>query len=334
MTINNLFNLRFVNFTAPVEKTVKPTTKVPVNVPKTSNSLTGEYNLTGIASKSAFLKNSGSTQSFLTSPVQVKTAAPQTINPIQTVADAPASPGQLNFEESKSVSNIAYDGKQGEVYKFADGTFWRVDKTQDSGGFFSDGFKAVAMRRVVSDGNGGYKDDPTDNRIAVGFAGTDGLNDVNDDIDQALGQTPEQYQDAVNFTSEIQTEASKNCEPVTLTGHSLGGGLASYVSIQTGLPATAINSAPLTNDKVPDNFNDSQITQYFAKGEILTDEDDLNPTDKRPGKHIEVNARYQEESYKWYNFLTVAKDNVKISGQNHSLTNTAPEVTDPKKVYG
>lgn len=332
MQLDRLSNLRPLPAKPVVENDVKPVVTAQV---KSSNgdSLRGDYNLFGQTTKAALFKNSSSNTSYFTGQSPIKSAAPQEVAPVQFAP--PAAPGQLSLAESKSVSDIAYDGKVGEVYQFADGTYWRVDKNQDDSGFFHNGFKAVAMRRVVADGNGGYKDDPTDNRVAVGFAGTDGLNDVDDDIDQALGQTPEQYQDGLKFTQQVRDEASKTCETVTATGHSLGGGIATYISIETGIPATAINSAPLSNNKVPDGKNfDGQITQYYAKGEILTDVDDANPTDQRPGKHVEIGARYAEREYEWYNFIGVAVDNAKISGQNHSLSNTAPEIAEPTKVAG
>lgn len=332
MQIDRLSNLRPL-FTKPlVETGVNPAVKVKLQISH-GDSLKGDYNLLGQTTKAALFNNSGANTSYLTPQSPFKAFALQKVAPVQFAP--PAAPGQLSLAESKSVSDIAYDGKVGEVYQFADGTTWRVDKNQDNGGFFHNGFKAVAMRRVVSDGSGGFKDDPTDNRVAVGFAGTDGLNDIDDDIDQALGQTPEQYEDGLKFTEQVREESSKTCETVTATGHSLGGGIASYVSIETGIPATAINSAPLTNDKVPDDQNfDNQITQYYAKGEILTDVDDLNPTDQRPGRQIEIGARYAERDYEWYNFIDVAIDNAKISGQNHSLSNTAPEIAEPTKITG
>ena len=253
-------------------------------------------------------------------------------NAVRTLRGESVSPFRLNFEESKSISDIAYEGKQGEVYQFSDGSYWRVDRAEEK----DSGFRAVAMRKVVPDGNGGYMDDPNDNRVAVGFAGTNGADDVDDDLLQGIGFTPAQYDQALEFTNEVRQEAAKNCESVNLTGHSLGGGLATYASIQTGVPATAINSAPLSNNKVPGGTDYSgQITQYYSEGEILTDLDNANGYDQRPGAHVEVDAAIDEPS--WYEYIydpggSIGRE-IQASLDNHSLGNTAPDVAAPVRVY-
>lgn len=59
-------------------------------------------------------------------------------------------------------------------------------------------------------------------------------------------------------------------ENVTLTGHSFGGGLATYASIKTGLQATTVNSAPLAltdlggNTLSGDVRNNPNITHYYV----------------------------------------------------------------------
>lgn len=295
-----------------------------------SASLLGEYGLTGFSQKARLIKADGANPSVSRQPENSPTTSTA---PVQKITDSSdVSPNSLNFEESKSISDIAYEGNKGDVYQFPDGTYWRVDRAEAK----DSGFRAVVMRRVVSDGSGGYKDDPSDNRVAIGFAGTNGGDDVDDDILQGIGFTPEQYDQAVAFTKEVQQEAAKNCEPVIATGHSLGGGLASYVAIQNGIQATAINSAPLSNNKVPDDVDYSgRITQYYAEGEILTDLDNANGYDQRPGKQVEVSAAEEEPS--WYEYIydpggSIGRE-LQTSIDNHSLGNTAPEVPAPKKVY-
>lgn len=299
----------------------------PAETPTPSTSRLGETNFAGLYLKNKLANFDGQAVSSV--------RALNAVAPTQTAATAPT---RLNFEESKSVSDVAYEGKAGEVYQFPDGSYWRVDKAEEK----DSGFRAVAMRKVVPDGSGGYMDDPNDNRVVIGFAGTNGLDDVDDDILQGIGMTPEQYSQALEFTRGVQQDAAKNCEAVNLTGHSLGGGLATYVSTRTGLPATAINSAPLADGNVPNGVNyDNQITQYYAKGEILTDLDNINPFDSRPGKQVEVGAATDEQGWVdsvplWVKILspnTVTAGRAAISIDNHMLGNTAPEVAAPTRVY-
>ncbi len=322
----NKFNPAIATTTKPL---FAPEAK-PVQTLSGSASRLGDYNLSGAMSKNRFAGTSANPiLNFGTQNPGVANGALPAVMPLKT--PSANSPVDLNFAESKSVSDVAYDGKQGEVYKFPDGTYWRVDRAEEK----DSGFKAVVMRRVVSGGNAGWIDDPSDNRAVVGFAGTNGIDDIDDDIKQGIGMTPEQYDQALAFTQSVQQEAAANGETVNLTGHSLGGGLATYCSIQTGLHATAINSAPLTKNKVPDGVNyDGQITQYHSKGEILTDLDNLNPTDTRPGKDVEVKAAHDEISHWWalLSFGGTEGANFVISILNHMLGNTAPEVAEPEKV--
>ena len=248
--------------------------------------------------------------------------------------------GLLQFSETKSASDVAYDGEVGEVYQYPDGSYWRVDEVRIG----DSGFRGVVLRRVIPDGEGGYIDDPNDNRVVLAFAGTNGADDVNDDVLQGVGLTPSQYDEAVAMTNEINAEAQENGETLILTGHSLGGGLATYASIQTGVPATAINSAPLADSNVPDNRSfEGQITQYYVDGEILTDLDENNPLDSRPGTKIEISGGYEppdlsiiREPIRWvWGVDEVSSANIEIeeSIENHKLENAGNEVAAPNLVY-
>ena len=365
MTIYNALNLlefkKVVYNDNPVPPVVSKTVE-PINtgdlVGETSRQ--GEYNFAGSMRQANLLANENPTvptpvpvpEAETPTPQPTSTAIPTetpTATPAATPTTSPAAvpttlpAATLTLEETKSISDIAYDGQVGEVYQLPDGTNWRVDDVETD----PSGFRAVVTRRVIPnpDGSGTYIDDPTDNRVVVGFAGTNALDDWNDNIAQGLGLTPKQYDQALAFTNEVQQNAAASGETVVLTGHSLGGGLATYSAIETGLPATAINSAPLDNGKVPDDVSyDGQITQYYAEGEILTDLDNANPFDSRPGTHIEVDGSYDEVSIfdgmDWHDWLhpedKIADNiehNIEASINNHSLDNTAPEVAAPIRVY-
>lgn len=216
----------------------------------------------------------------------------------------PASQG-LDFAETKGASDLAYDANVGEVYRFGNGTEWQVADVVDDP---QTGFRAVALQST----------NPNDNRTIVAYAGTRNGNDWDDNIAQGAGLSTPQYQQAVDFANKWKgIEGSGN---VILTGHSLGGGLASFASINTGLPATAVNSAPLALDHLGLNpFAAGRITQYYVPGEALSVVNKVNPLDVRPGLPIAVQGR---DSY----------FDPRSIGSNHGLDNVAPDVAGPVRV--
>jgi hypothetical protein len=218
----------------------------------------------------------------------------------------PNPPGAqgLKFSESKGASTLAYDAQKGEIYRFPDGKQWQVVDVKDDQ---KTGFRAIALKST----------DPSDNRVIVAFAGTGDGKDWKANIGQGLGLPTKQYNQAVEFANKWKATNGNN---VILTGHSLGGGLASYASIKTGLRATAINAAPLALNHIglnPRNFN--RITQYYVPGEALTVLDGANRADTRPGNHILVQGRHSILD-------------PRSVGRNHSLDNTAPGIPKPVKV--
>lgn len=224
----------------------------------------------------------------------------------------PAAQG-LKFSETKAAEMLAYSANTGEVYQFPDGKQWRVVDTRDTG---NTGFRAVVLKPV----------DEADNRVIVAFAGTNptSLRDWQNNLGQAGGNTPAQYRQAVALAREYQNLYGND---VILTGHSLGGGLASYASLQTGLRATAINSAPLAPNNLGGNalFNpgvtrNPRITQYYVPGEVLTNLDNLDLFDARPGNKISIPGRYN----RWID--------PRAAIGNHLLGNLATDVPAPLRI--
>ncbi|MEP6924898.1 MAG: Mbeg1-like protein [Pyrinomonadaceae bacterium] len=215
----------------------------------------------------------------------------------------PAAQG-LKFSETKSAAGLAYDAKQGEVYQFPDGKQWQVvDVKEDA----KTGFRAIALKPT----------DPNDKRVIVSYAGTRDGKDWKANIGQGLGLSTKQYNEAVQFANKWKAAAGNN---VILTGHSLGGGLASYASIKTGLHATAVNSAPLALNHLGLNpLAARRITQYYVPGEALSVLNKANNLDVRPGNQIAVRG----------------KDSIfdpRSIGSNHSLDHVAPDIPAPVKI--
>ncbi len=130
-----------------------------------------------------------------------------------------------------------------------------------------DGWKLV--EQVSKDSGmqaGGYFNEST-GEIIVAFRGTEfcinpiscsfdelkeSLRDVGADSALTVGESPEQFQDAVEYIVDL-TERFPNI-PITLTGHSLGGSLAQGMGYTFGLETFAFNSAP-----VPEDFTNAFI---------------------------------------------------------------------------
>ncbi len=241
-------------------------------------------------------KQIGSTAAHLTAAGFNKVTHPGTPNP-------PAAQG-LNFAETKSASGLAYDAKLGERYTFPDGRQWNVvDVSENS----KTGFRAIALKPV----------DQNDRRVIVAFAGTRDAVDWKANAGQGLGLPTKQYNAAVQFADKWKEAHGNN---VILTGHSLGGGLASYTSIKTGLPATAVNSAPLALNHLGLNPRAaSRITQYYVPGEALSILNAKNPLDIRPGNQIAVQGK---------NSILDPRSPI----TNHSLGSVAPNIPAPEKV--
>ncbi|MBK8095856.1 MAG: hypothetical protein IPK26_02040 [Planctomycetes bacterium] len=80
-------------------------------------------------------------------------------------------------------------------------------------------------------------------RPILAFAGTDDLNDVATDVFQAVGVLPQQYDLALGLATRARAHYG---DDLLLTGHSLGGGLATYAGMHTGTETMTFNSAGLS----------------------------------------------------------------------------------------
>lgn len=197
----------------------------------------------------------------------------------------------ITFAETKSTCYLAYDGAAGESYRFPDGTAWSISTTWHSN---ITGFKAILIQ-----GNG---------KVVLSFAGTDSLVDVAADISQVLGGVPPQYPQSLLIAFECKRTHQQNLH---LSGHSLGGGLAAFCSVETRLSASTINPAPLVGGASFSAMfrNNDQITNYIAGGSEFVS----SSVGRNPGRDVGVESSG--------NFFS-----------RHSLINTAPAVPLPTKI--
>lgn len=135
------------------------------------------------------------------------------------------------------MSGDAYESTRGEINRFPVPTGWVAVKheTQDSG------FEAVAF---VRDGT----TLATSTEIVISFSGTDPNNsgllspDGRTNGALAAGTWADQLMQAAEYY--LQIKAANPGATITLTGHSLGGGLAALVGVFFGVPAQTFDQAP------------------------------------------------------------------------------------------
>lgn len=123
---------------------------------------------------------------------------------------------------------------------------------------------------IYTDGHGDY---------VLAFAGTDfkSIADWRANLGQGLGLQTAQYRQAGVVAQDAREAFGDN---LAITGHSLGGGLASAASLATGTPAVTFNPAGLSDQTLRDlGFSPNQeraiaseglIRRYDTQHDILT----------------------------------------------------------------
>ena len=137
------------------------------------------------------------------------------------------------------------------------------------------GFNALLFRDIRS---GEY---------VLAFRGTDGIGDDWDsNFKQGRGERARQYELAVHLVDRLEEKLPG--ATIHVTGHSLGGGLASTAALRIGAEATVFNPAavhPQTAERygVTDRYLGAagSIDVYHTESDVLTDVQDV--ADHIPG---------------------------------------------------
>ena len=109
-----------------------------------------------------------------------------------------------------------------------------------------------------------YKNKTT-NEIIIAYRGTDSMGDiVISDVQIALKDVPQQASKAVKFYERVK-EMYPDSE-ISLTGHSLGGSLAHYVSAAKGVTAVTFNAPAV---KLPKGGDTSKIVNYVNLNDYI-----------------------------------------------------------------
>ncbi|QWV91991.1 DUF2974 domain-containing protein [Geomonas oryzisoli] len=110
-------------------------------------------------------------------------------------------------------------------------------------------------------------------RYVLAFRGTQGIKDGAADVIQAFGGETDQYSRAVRTAQKLKRVLGSRLD---ITGHSMGGGMATLAGIVTDSPVWAIDPAgvhPATLERVGVRYSNEvankRINNYVAEGEIL-----------------------------------------------------------------
>jgi hypothetical protein len=133
-------------------------------------------------------------------------------------------------------------------------------------------------------------------QFVLAFGGTNDKWDWGNNFAQALGWLPDQYNQAIAIGKQFKRENMKG--HLVVTGHSLGGGLASAAAIAGEFPADTFNAAWLheeTRTLIGPDANGGAISAYCVDWDILTlfqiavgNGEDLGPflPPGKPGFHV------------------------------------------------
>jgi predicted alpha/beta-fold hydrolase len=123
-------------------------------------------------------------------------------------------------------------------------------------------------------------DEGNNNDYALAFRGTmttgwsDIIGDWYSNVMQALygPLVYTQYDEAVDVADQVNSKLG-NSKNLTMTGHSLGGGLAAVAALSTDRPAVTFNAAGVNGlTFIADGglFYNNRINNYSVEGEVLT----------------------------------------------------------------
>lgn len=136
------------------------------------------------------------------------------------------------------LAGASYYDTRSEVNRFPLPEFWSYfSRIQQSA---SSGFEAAAFQKTNADGT---------KEIIISFAGTDPgdlTGDIAADLALAAGRLSDQLVHAAAYYLQVKASAPANAT-ISITGHSLGGGLASLVAAFFGESAFTFDQAPFLN---------------------------------------------------------------------------------------
>lgn len=151
------------------------------------------------------------------------------------------------YEHGYALGGEDVKGENGTYEKLTPGEIEALglDPELFTGGVASMPF-ALGIPGLILPGQSGattsiYRDDH--GNYVLAFAGTDDFSDVQTDIMNAAGLPTVYYQYATEVAQKVQQALGPEADNLVITGHSMGGGMATVASIATGAPAVTYNAA-------------------------------------------------------------------------------------------
>lgn len=130
------------------------------------------------------------------------------------------------------LSDFAYDGNLQKGDKVLEDQ-WEVIEVE--GG--EKGFRARAFKNRET------------GEIVIAYAGTNDLQDAIEDIKLYTGAGMKQTKEAKEFYEYVKSKYGGEDIAISFTGHSLGGGLAEYMAVESGRPGITFNAPGLKDHK-------------------------------------------------------------------------------------
>ena len=139
-------------------------------------------------------------------------------------------------------------------------------------------FKTIGVKSD-NDLAGSFLINEKDGSFVLAFRGTDSIKDGKIDIYQGIGGIPEQYKEAAEMLENLVSNTETEKIPIKVVGHSLGGALAAYSTLECSdvsrVTTTTFNTAGL----YPTNIEKSHLADAAPKiTNIRVDEDVVSKT--------------------------------------------------------
>lgn len=184
------------------------------------------------------------------------------------------SPHREDFDLAL-LSNDVYDADGWNDPNRTIGNGWRRVSPSDlpaglTQADFENGQFGNDMRAALyTDGSGHY---------VLAFAGTDSVSDALTDVYQGVGLSTHQYEHGRRLAGRLHDAYG---DDLVMTGHSLGGGVASYAALSTGNAAVTFNAAGLSDANMEnvglhwkngrtEVARSGQIRAYHVDSDVLT----------------------------------------------------------------
>lgn len=103
-------------------------------------------------------------------------------------------------------------------------------------------------------------------QVVLGFCGTDEGKDWKHNLGQGLGFDDAQYASAIQLGSQAKQAFG---DPVVISGHSLGGGLAAASAMVNDIPAVTYNAAGVNDRTLERQGLDASAAKDYASSELI-----------------------------------------------------------------